>query len=433
VYTNPYFDYSAELSVFEKAFKSSGGFGGVDTDYIPLRFEVSGTRNVAEGVYTFCINNCLLRMDTGGNIVFSRNLSGIGQKLAEISGSDPSRFSGVIVSDFQPHDTADGRFYTYFVELAPELRGSNSGDPNDATGRYASGAYVLLDENFNEIDLLTLKPNSDPNHTHGAGYLDLHGIILLGRDDYIAVSYLRQNGVDCIIQEVRDGRAIREFNLNDYTRLYQTVQTGADRGDYAHVNSVSVDPKDGALVVSLASQYAIYKLDRNTGAVIWILGGDDNQFDGIQSLNDYKGDFFDNPTGAAFTSAILSGWTGNLLLYDTHPVKTGNYSRILSFALDEEAKSLTYSLVWNFEVLDRQSRMYHWTIDFGSAELVSSSSFLAGWGYNSQLDRGDKSSEHPVFSEFDINSSQILFELRVFPDYRPWDGCFSQRVYKTAV
>ena len=73
------------------------------------------------------------------------------------------------------------RYYTYFVELRSDMRNSQGG--------YSSGEYVIMDENYKEIDYVTLMPNTDENHTHGEGYLDQHEFQLLGRDHWISLSY----------------------------------------------------------------------------------------------------------------------------------------------------------------------------------------------------------------------------------------------------
>src|SRR5437764_3899005 len=47
--------------------------------------------------------------------------------------------------------------------------------------------------------------------------------------------------------------------------------------DYLHVNSIDVAP-DGHLLISGRHTWALYKLDRRTGEVIWRLGGKRSDF-----------------------------------------------------------------------------------------------------------------------------------------------------------
>jgi hypothetical protein len=42
--------------------------------------------------------------------------------------------------------------------------------------------------------------------------------------------------------------------------------------DYFHINSIDVDP-DGNLLVSSCTTFTVYKIDRETGEVLWRLGG----------------------------------------------------------------------------------------------------------------------------------------------------------------
>ena len=48
--------------------------------------------------------------------------------------------------------------------------------------------------------------------------------------------------------------------------------------DYLHLNSIDVLP-DGNLLVRVRHTFALYKLDRKTGKVIWRLGGKRSDFD----------------------------------------------------------------------------------------------------------------------------------------------------------
>ena len=83
-----------------------------------------------------------------------------------------------------PRDTLDGdRYYSAFVELEPDFRNSNGG--------FSSGFYLVMDENYQDIDKAVLEANDSENQNHGQGYLDQHEFLVLGEDHYILLSTRR--------------------------------------------------------------------------------------------------------------------------------------------------------------------------------------------------------------------------------------------------
>ena len=105
-----------------------------------------------------------------------------------------------------------------------------------------------------------------------------------------------------------------------------------------HFNSIIIDPKDNNFIVSFASQSSVVKLNRQTGEIMWTLGGlgDDLKLDkkyhffGQHSLSfDDKGNLmlFDNQS-ADFARRIIKD------------PKLLEYSRILKFKLDEKNKKI---------------------------------------------------------------------------------------------
>jgi hypothetical protein len=80
--------------------------------------------------------------------------------------------------------------------------------------------------------------------------------------------------LESVIQEVdvRTGRLVMEWRSLEHIPVTDSMQPGSNPYDYLHANSVDVLP-DGNLLVSARHAWAVYKLDRRTGAVIWRLGG----------------------------------------------------------------------------------------------------------------------------------------------------------------
>lgn len=277
--------------------------------------EITGDGVAAEnaGVYNFVLDRFLLSVNTEGELVYYRNMGSVGEHIAE---------------NFGKQITTDGGCYTFFVELHPDFR--------NIFGGYSSGMYIVMDENYREIDYVTLHPNEDENHTHGEGYLDEHEFVVLGNKHYLLysstpefVSNLPESvtGIDGgntayvwagVMQEVKDDVVLKEISTTDYPLLYDSAvekidyANSTDQGmeinmnnetifalsegwmDYVHVNSLdytlTADGEVDKLLVSMRDQCAVYQFDFASGAVEWILGGKAGTLSGYDEYTTTRAD-----------------------------------------------------------------------------------------------------------------------------------------------
>ena len=262
----------------------------------------NGVADADKGVYSFSVDHFFLRVNTEGELLYYRNMNCVGER----DGKE------LMAENFAAQDTLDGdRYYSAFVELEPDFRNANGG--------FSSGCYLVMDENYQDLDKVVLAPNDSENQNHGEGYLDQHEFLVLGEDHYILLSYtqiLADNlpdtveGIDGtntgyvwagIIQEVKDGEVINEVNTADYPLLYESAVEKIDYAgstldgievalgentvfsladgvmDYVHVNSVDYTLDDEGnvdkILVSMRDQCAVYQFDFPTKEIDWILGG----------------------------------------------------------------------------------------------------------------------------------------------------------------
>jgi hypothetical protein len=84
---------------------------------------------------------------------------------------------------------------------------------------------------------------------------------------------------ESIMQEVdiRSGRLLLEWRSLEHIPISESYLPRADPYDYLHLNSIDIAP-DGNLLVSGRHTWAVYKLERRTGRVIWRLGGKRSDF-----------------------------------------------------------------------------------------------------------------------------------------------------------
>ena len=102
------------------------------------------------------------------------------------------------------------------------------------------------------------------------------------------------------------------------------------------MNAVSIDPTDNNLLVSLRTTSEIVKINRQTGEVMWRLGGKANQFT-------FVGEHEENaPYYTVGQHDIHRLANGNLLYFDNGNISGGGitpsdrtYSRAVEYQLDE--------------------------------------------------------------------------------------------------
>lgn len=210
---------------------------------------------------------------------------------------------------------------------------------------------VVLDENFNEVRRFNLLPfngrtSADPNG------LDSHDFILLSDDHYIALGAIEQQVnnipaglnpvtgakvVGTVIQEVNNGQVLWEWNSTEHPEFYANSVEGNSYGqssqpnDYMHCNSMYLDSADGNLVCSFRNQNQVVKIKRNTGEVMWKLGGKNSDFP-ITSAQQFLRQHD--------ASVIQEEGHTTIMLVDNGLRGTRESSRILEIELNEGTKTI---------------------------------------------------------------------------------------------
>lgn len=136
---------------------------------------------------------------------------------------------------------------------------------------------------------------------------DFHDTILLPGGGRILMAYIKASDgqTDSWLQEVGpDGEVLLDWNSRDHVdRVNDPILNAL--GDYAHLNSMQV-MSDGNLLLSFRHLNQVMKIDRDTGDVIWRLGGKRSDFT-----------FDDDPLGgpcAQHTARELA--TGEIQIFD---------------------------------------------------------------------------------------------------------------------
>jgi len=302
---------------------------------------------------------------------------------------------GVVADDFKVQTYDDERVLTWWEGKTVPERG------------YGSGTWVIADRSYKEIARVKA----------GNGLTgDLHEMLLTDRGTALIViyhavqadlsvvnSYKDGEVMDSLIQEidVKTGKVLWEWSALDHVALGESF-AGVPRKnrfayDYFHINSIDEDA-DGDLLISARNTWAIYKVDKRSGDVVWRLGGRRSDF----ALGE----------GVRFAWQHDARWQpdGKLTLFDNQATpKVGPMSRVLRLRLDEERR--TAEIVDEYTHPDRLL-----AIAEGNADEQPAGGFVVGWGL------GRRVSELDVLGrlKFDLRLPGDTDTYRAFAD--DWTG-----------
>jgi Arylsulfotransferase (ASST) len=215
--------------------------------------------------------------------------------------------------------------------------------------------------------------------------------------------------LDSVVQEIDIATGLVEFQWDSldhvpvtasYLRAPKKQYGPGNPYDYFHVNSVQLD-RDGTLIISGRNTWAAYKVSRQTGAIIWTLGGKHSSFKmGRGASFAFQHDVHAQAAGDALVTVFDDG---------AGPPYVHSQSRAIELALD--LKTRTARLVYQREHNPPLLTSYE-----GDVQVLPNGDDFIGWG------------EQPYFSEYTAKG-KLDFEGRFVDDnisYRafrfPWSG-----------
>ena len=250
---------------------------------------------------------------------------------------------------------------------------------------YGAGEYVIADTSYRELRRVRAG-----NGEQG----DLHEFVITPQGTALFSVYANASAdltpvgrsgsgpvLQGIVQEVDidSGAVVFEWRSLDHVGLdesHSQLPAVGQPFDYFHVNSVEVD-RDGNVLVSARNTWTVYKLDRQSGAVLWRLGG--------------KQSAFAMGSGTAFEwqHDARRRADGTLTLFDNGAApNVETLSRGLVLSLDERAGTAALLRQYTHPAILAASQ--------GNLQTLPNSNVLVGWG------------AEPYFSEFSEEGTLLL-------------------------
>ena len=286
----------------------------------------------------------------------------------------------------------------------------------DGTLSYWEGnrsGFVILDNSYREVNFVA----------PGNGYtiMDVHELQLLPNGNYlflagdtqtVDMSKLVPGGnpqaavLQQIIQEVdRNKNVVFQWRSLDHIPVTDSDQPLTDANiDYIHANALELD-SDGNILLSSRHLDEITKINRQTGEIIWRLGGKANQFTFATAPG------ISGPAEFYHQHDIRRLPNGHITLFDNHNEHDAQASRGLEYILDENAKTATL-------VAEYRNAPDVFSLAMGNAQRLPNGNTLVDWGSNFAPNLTEFKPDGSKAFEMDFAGPLVTYRAFRFP----WQG-----------
>jgi hypothetical protein len=250
---------------------------------------------------------------------------------------------------------------------------------------HGSGGYVVMDDSYREVGRVPAADSYDRDlhefniTTRGTALFTVYDRVPM---DLSSFGGLKEDVVyNGIVEEVdiETGEVLFRWDSLDHIGLEKSYRKlNSTPYDYFHINSIEVD-HDGNLLISCRNTWAVYKVDRQSGEVLWRLGGK-------------KSDFEMGPgTEFAYQHDARRHPDGTITIFDNGAApKVHEQSRGIVLEVDED--EMRASLVREYTHPDEILSFTQ-----GNMQVLPNGNVFIGWG------------NQPFWSEFG-SGGELLFD-----------------------
>lgn len=269
------------------------------------------------------------------------------------------------------------------------------------------GDIYLMNDTYHVFTTVTSGGSLPPHET------DFHDMVITDHDTMLVLAYVKRpvdlselggpaNGWvhDGVIQEIDIDTAevLFEWSALDHVPLTDAVldfdeKAAADQDDdkpalgthenpfdYFHINSATLDD-DGSILASARHTNAVYRIDRDTGELDWILGGVSSDFD----LPD-EAIFAWQHTAARDTD-------GTLTIFDNHARNADDDQSSRGLRLDLDEQAMTATMVTEYLPPDDRPAG-----SMANTQPLKNGNMFIGWG------------QQPYFSEY-TRDGELIYDV----------------------
>ncbi len=230
------------------------------------------------------------------------------------------------------------------------------------------GEWYVMDRNMHNTDTLSCVNGFDCDY-HDIQYTQDGGYILqaYGKEE---IDMHQTEVIDTanilILQEFDENHnLIMEWKNSDHMDIQNyadNLALGSTYRNWMHGNSLEVD-FDGNIFVSNRAMSEIIKFDRQSGEIIWRLGG---------PMNDFT--FIDDPlNGLNKQHDARRLHNGNIMIFDNGNSRFPPLTRVVEYDIDEQ--QMTATLVWSYSHPEG-----YVSLNQGCAQRLENQNTLISWG-----------------------------------------------------
>ena len=278
---------------------------------------------------------------------------------------------------------------------------------------YAFGeGFIGLNQNYEEVATYHAVDGYATDE-HGFQVLENGHYLLIGRrEERVDMSQYVDGGNknatvrECAIQEftpegekIFEWRAWDHFDIADSHVPGENDLTGGNIR-FPHMNSVDVDD-DEHIILSSRHLSEVTKINRQTGEIIWRLGGNKNQFT-----------FINDPlNGQENQHSVRALGDGHYTIFDNGNEHDPPVSRGIEYEVNTE--NMTATLVWEFR--DNPDKYTHW---MGNVQRLPNGNTLINWADGSLPKLTEVTPDGG--KAFEMGWRDYIHTYRVFRF--PWEG-----------